>query len=211
MSHRPEATCCTKHSDSPYLISGGPMPSTSRLGAVSSFSYRGRGQRSASSACEFNGESHPRREIAKCEVGLEWNLELQVSAGIPIAPTLEMRKQKEVALVWALLASTTTRPWSSTSARYRPVVTCRMRSGWPHRRWLPLQLQRIRTRWGSEGPPGLPVDTTVFVETFSSPLPCSRGPQAFLRALRYFLGPPGLPQEPQTSLKPSSLPRSFPR
>lgn len=149
------------------------------------------------------GNPPPQQEIPKCEVGLEWNLELQVRAGILIAPTLEMRKQKEVALVWALLASTTTRPWSSTSARYRPVVTCRMRSGWPQRRWLPLQLQRVRTRWGSEGPPVLSMDTTVFFETFSSPLPCSRGPQAFLGALRFFLGPPGLPREPQTSLRPS--------
>lgn len=34
------------------------------------------------------------------------------------------------------------------------------------------------------------MDTTVFVETFSNPLPCSRGPQAFLRGLQIFLRTP---------------------
>ena len=126
------------------------MPSTSRLGAVSSFSYRGRGQRSASSAYAFNGGAPPK--ILQSGGGLGRDLGLQLREGILTPPTLEIRKQKEVALVWALLASTTTRPWSSMSAKYRPVVTCRMRSGWPQRRWLPLQLQRVRTRVRSEAP-----------------------------------------------------------
>lgn len=48
--------------------------------------------------------------------GLGWGVRLQVT-GHPGPHTLEMRKQKEVAFVWALLSSTTTRPWSSLSAR----------------------------------------------------------------------------------------------
>lgn len=38
VSHRPDETCCTKHMDSPYLISGMPMPSTSRFWVTSIFS-----------------------------------------------------------------------------------------------------------------------------------------------------------------------------
>lgn len=41
VSHRPEDTCWTKHIDSPYFISGKPIPSTSRFWATSTFSCSG--------------------------------------------------------------------------------------------------------------------------------------------------------------------------
>lgn len=42
VSHRPVDTCWTKHMDSPYFISGMPMPSTSRFWATSTFSCSGK-------------------------------------------------------------------------------------------------------------------------------------------------------------------------
>lgn len=54
--------------------------------------------------------------------------------------TLEARKQKADCLVLALSGSTTSRPFSSSRHRYRPVVMWRMRKDCPHFMWLPLQL-----------------------------------------------------------------------
>lgn len=42
VSHSPVETCWTKHMDSPYLISGIPIPSTSRFWATSTFSCSGK-------------------------------------------------------------------------------------------------------------------------------------------------------------------------
>lgn len=128
----------------------------------------------------------------------------QVRAGTLTPPTLEMRKQKEVALVWALLASTTIRPWSSVSARYRPVVTCRIRSGWPQRRWLPLQLQEGRVR-GSEEPLVLPRTPQSWSKRHQASSLLPGGPKPSL-------GPSDLSQDPLASFgnpDPLSDPHNF--
>lgn len=54
--------------------------------------------------------------------------------------TFEARKQKADCLVLALSGSTTSRPFSSSRHRYRPVVMWRIRKDCPHFMWLPLQL-----------------------------------------------------------------------
>lgn len=39
VSHKPVSTCCMKHIESPYFISGAPIPSTSFLVPISNFSW----------------------------------------------------------------------------------------------------------------------------------------------------------------------------
>lgn len=133
VSHRPVDTCWTKHMDSPYLISGMPIPSTSRFWATSTFSCSQEPRSKSKSGHSQNKSKKNERQTEK---------KIRTPQRLTIL-TFETRKQNADNLVLAFSGSTTNRPFSSSRHKYRPVVMWRIRKDCPHFMWLPLQLQSI--------------------------------------------------------------------
>lgn len=121
--------------DSPYLISGIPIPSTSRFWATSVFSYSIKWHKKFWHQNIFK-RATSQRVCYKAE---------------SIIQTLEARKQKAEFFVFAFSGSTIRSPFSSSRHRYLPVVMWRTLKDWPHFMWLPLHLCTLRLNISSKG------------------------------------------------------------
>lgn len=148
--------------ESPYLISGIPMPSTFVFVPESSFSYR---QKSIvtriTNRCVsliINWSDH---NLENCNTLMafkppvygnfhiiNWSqkpYKKKFSLFLMWLLTFDDRKQKEVVLMSALSRSTRCRPFSSVRPRYLPVVIWQSRNGCPQHVCLSLQLRNNKS------------------------------------------------------------------